>query len=50
MIRAQNRRVGANGQIALIIHGCILTALERAHYDERGDGRARRATIGSSKV
>ncbi len=49
MIRARNGRVGANGQIALIVHGCILTALGRAHDDERGDGRERRATVGQLK-
>jgi hypothetical protein len=38
MMQARNRRVGANGQIALIAHRCILTALGRAHDDERGDG------------
>ena len=38
MMRARNRHIGANGQIALIIHRCILTALGWVHDDERGDG------------
>ncbi len=49
MIRARNRCVGTNGQIALIVHGCILTTLGWAHDDERGDGRERRATVGELK-
>jgi hypothetical protein len=49
MIWARNGRVSANGQIVLIVHGWILTALGRAHEDERGDGRERRATVGELK-
>ena len=49
MIWARNGHVCANGQIALIIHGCALTALGRAHDDDRGNGRERRATVGQLK-
>lgn len=48
LIRARNRRVRAHGQVSLLVHGCpvLLAALGRAHDDERGDGRERRAAVG----
>jgi hypothetical protein len=50
MIWAQIGGVCANGQIALIVYGCILTALRRAHDDDErevmGKSAAPRATVG----
>ena len=45
LIRARNRRICAQGQIALLVHGCIRTAFRCAHDDEGGDGRKCRATV-----
>ena len=46
LIRVRNRRICAYDRIALLVHGRIRTAFGRAHDDERGNGRERRATVG----